>query len=98
MSCLGEQMSKMLMMLHWPLSNPWPTSIEAPFLFPLILRKLPSNFSTKRPYNSISSKQNWWTISPYSYRLHDGVSHDRLGMLIVRNENILEILQSIKAV
>ena len=34
----------------------------------------------------------------YSYRLHDGVSHERHGMLIVRNENILDILKSIKTV
>lgn len=31
----------------------------------------------------------------YSYKLKDGVSHERLGMHIVRNENIVEILSSI---
>lgn len=31
----------------------------------------------------------------YEYKLKNGVSHERLGMLIVRNENIVEILNSI---
>ena len=31
----------------------------------------------------------------YNYKLLDGVSHERLGMLIVKNENIIEILGSI---
>lgn len=28
----------------------------------------------------------------YTYKLQDGVSHERLGMLIVKNEKILELL------
>lgn len=32
----------------------------------------------------------------YSYRLSQGISHERLGMLIVQNENIIEILKSIR--
>lgn len=31
----------------------------------------------------------------YNYKLLDGVSHERLGMLIVKNEKIIEILNSI---
>jgi DNA mismatch repair protein MutS len=31
----------------------------------------------------------------FEYKLQDGVSHERLGMYIVRNENIVEILNSI---
>lgn len=33
----------------------------------------------------------------YSYKLLTGVSHERLGMLILKNENIIEILNSISA-
>ena len=32
------------------------------------------------------------TTPRYKYRLQDGVSHERLGMLIIKNENILELL------
>lgn len=33
----------------------------------------------------------------YNYKLQNGVSHERLGMLIVKNEQIIEILDSISA-
>ena len=32
------------------------------------------------------------TTPRYKYRLQDGVSHERLGMLIIKNEKILELL------
>ena len=32
----------------------------------------------------------------YDYKLKDGISHERLGLLIVKNEKIVEILESIK--
>lgn len=32
----------------------------------------------------------------YSYKIYDGVSHERLGLHIVKNEGIFEILESIK--
>src|SRR5690606_22498725 len=32
------------------------------------------------------------SVPNYTYKLQNGVSHERLGMLIIKNENILELL------